>query len=204
MAFDFGSIGSIGTGLAGLFGGGTSPGDAAMPYLEQMAGNLPQYYQPYMDAGQQALPGLQDQYGQLMNDPGKRMNQIGESFQQSPGLQFQMDQAITGGNRAAAASGMLGSGTSMNDISRNIQGLAQQDYNNWLNNALGMYGQGLSGNQNLYNTGFEASTGLAGNLANIAGSQAQLAYQDQAGKNQAQGSALGGLIGGIGSLLSFL
>jgi len=70
--------------------GGKNPADSAMPYLNQIPGQTQKYQQPWLQAGQNQLPGLQDQYSQLMNDPGGRMNKIGESFKESPGFKFAM------------------------------------------------------------------------------------------------------------------
>jgi hypothetical protein len=44
--------------------------------------------------------------------------------------------------------------------------LANQDYNQWLQNAMGMYNQGLSGAQGMYNTGANASNNFASMMAN--------------------------------------
>lgn len=197
---------AIAGGLGTMFGlgSGTSPQEAASPYLDQIRQDLPGYYQPYIDAGQQALPQLQQQYGQLTSDPGGFMNQLGQGFQQSPGTQFAIDQATTAANRAASAGGMLGTPAAQMAVAEQAQGIGQQDYNNWLQNAMGLYGQGQQGLQNMYGTGFQASTGLGGNLANLGLGEAQMAYQGQAAQNQAQNQGLGGIIGGLGSLFGLL
>ena len=49
---------------------GKNPADSAMPYLNQIPGQTQQYQQPWYEAGKSQIPGLQDQYSQLMNDPG--------------------------------------------------------------------------------------------------------------------------------------
>ena len=185
-------------------GSGTSPQDAASPYLDQIRQDLPGYYQPFIDAGQQALPQLQDQYGQLTSDPGGFMNNLGQGYQQSPGMQYAIDQATTAGNRSASAGGMLGTPAAAMAVAEQAQGIGQQDYNNWMNNAMGLYGQGQQGLQNLYGTGFQASTGLGGNLANLGMTEANMAYQGQSAENQAQNNALGGIMGGLGSLFGIL
>lgn len=199
------AVGAAG-GLATLFGlgSGTSPQQAASPYLDQIRQDLPGYYEPYMQAGQQALPQLQEQYGQLTSDPGGFMNQLGQGFQQSPGTQYAMDQAVTAGNRAASAGGMLGTPAASMAVAQQAQGIGQQDYNNWLQNAMGLYGQGQRGLEGLYNTGFQASTGLGGNMANLGLSEAQMAYQGQAAQNQAQNQGIGGMVSGLAGLFGLL
>lgn len=184
----------------GLFQPPPNPADNAMPYLDQIAGMLPQYFQPWINAGQQALPTLQQQYEQLLNNPGAMVNNIGADFQQSPGYQFQTQQALNAANRAAAAGGTLGTPMHQQNAATVVNGLANQDYYNWLNRAMGMYGMGVQGQGNLANMGYGASSALGENLANALQSQAQLAYSGQADQNQGRFGMLGqagGLIGGI-------
>ena len=193
--------------LSNLFGGGKNPADAAMPYLNQIPGQTQQYQQPYFDAGKNQLPGLQDQYSKLMNDPGGRMNDIGKSFQESPGFKFAMQQAMQGGNHAAAAGGMAGSPQHEQQNMQMATDLGNQDYNNWMQNALGMYGQGLQGSQGMANQGQQAGQSMADMIAQTLAQQANLAFQGQQQQNQNKsdmwgnafklgGAALGGIAGG--------
>jgi hypothetical protein len=166
--------------------------------LNQIPGMMQQAYNPYIQAGLGALPQLQSQYGQLMN--GNFINNMGQNFQQSPGLKFQIDQATGAANRAAAAGGSLGTPAEQQNLANVTNGLANQDYYNWLNHAMNAYGMGLQGEQGLYNTGFNASNELANNLGANAMSQANLAYAGQQNQNQFRGGMLGaglGLLGGM-------
>ena len=62
--------GLAGLGLKGLFGSTKgNPANSAMPYLNQIPGIGHQYFDPYVQQGQQVAPNLQAQYGQLTNDP---------------------------------------------------------------------------------------------------------------------------------------
>lgn len=200
----------FGAGVGGILGGifNTSdyqnPADAGMPYFNQAENMLPHYYQPFINAGLQALPQLQSQYGQLVSNPGQKLNQIGSQFQSSPGYGFQVNQALGAANRAAAAGGMAGTPMEQQNIATTVNGLANQDYYNYLNHAMSMYGMGMQGLGNLYQTGYGASNELASNLANILQSQAEMAYAGQANQNQNTGGSSGSIIGGaadIGSIL---
>ncbi len=177
-----------------LFGGNASKD--ANKYLDKVPGTVKPYYDPYIQAGQRQLPGLEDQYGQLMNNPGGRLNEIGAGYQQSPGFQFALQQAMQGAGNAAAAGGMAGSPQHEQQNMGLATNLANQDYNQWLQNAMGMYNTGLQGSQGLYNSGQQASDTLAQLLAGNLGSKASAAYAGGANRNQ----MMGGLLGGIGSL----
>jgi hypothetical protein len=212
---------------AGLLGMGMmnyqNPADSAMPYLQQAQNQLPSYFQPWMDAGKNALPQLQQQYGnlignggalqaqnnELMNNPSAVMNRIGSTFQASPGYNWQAGQAMNAANHAAAAGGMLGSPAEQQGVANSVGQMANQDYYNYLNHGMSLFGQGLNNNMSLYgmglnglgdlsHMGLSASSSLGEDLSSLLQSQAQLAYAGQADKNQSQQGSLGGM----GSLVS--
>lgn len=189
--------------LSNLFSGGKNPAEAAMPYLERIPGETKPYLDPFFQAGKGALPSLQEQYGSLLGDPGALMNRIGGSYQQSPGLNFAIQQALQGAGHAAAAGGMAGSPAHQQQSMQLASNLANQDYNNWLQNALGMYGMGLSGQQGLAGMGQQAGTSLADIISQTLAQQGNLAYQGQAQQNANQAGLLSGLGKGLGSFLSF-
>jgi hypothetical protein len=172
-----------------------NPTDSASPYLNQAMGNLPQYFQPYINAGNQAIPSLESQYNSLINNPSGIMNSIGAGYKQSPGYQFQLNQGLAGANNAAAAGGMLGSPQHQQQATQLSSNFANQDYYNYLNHALGLYSGGLGGLGDLYKGGMGASMGLGEDLSSLYGSQAQLAYEGQNAQNQHNGGFLGALLG---------
>src|ERR1700751_3520310 len=107
--------------------GYTNPADKAMPYLDQIPDTIKPYYQPYIDAGQQSLSSLMGQYNTLLSNPGAIMNMAGGGFQQSPGYQFQMNQAINAANNAAASGGMAGTPYHQQNAAGMASNLANQD-----------------------------------------------------------------------------
>ena len=183
--------------------GGKNPADSAMPYLNQIPGKTQQYQQPWMQAGQNQLPGLQDQYRQLMNDPGGRMNKIGESFKESPGFKFAMQQALQGGNHAAAAGGMAGSPQHEQQNMQMATDLGNQEYNNWMKNALGQYDMGLQGSQGMANQGQQAGQSMADMIAQTLAQQANLSFNGQQQQNQNKSDMWGNVFNGAGSLAAF-
>lgn len=189
--------------FSNLFSGGKNPADSAMPYLNQIPGQTQKYQQPWFEAGKNMIPGLSDQYNQLMNDPSKRLNDIGAGYKESPGFKFAMQQALQGGNHAAAAGGMAGSPQHEQQNMQLANDIASQDYNKWLDNALGLYGQGLSGGQNMSNQGQQAGQSMADMIAQTLAQQANLSFQGQSQKNQNQSDLFGNIAKGAGSLAAF-
>lgn len=191
-------------GLASLFGGYKNPSDSAMPYLQGIPGQLQGVYNPYMNAGANATGQLQNTYGNLLNNPGGELNQIGSSFHASPGYQFQVQQGTNAVNNAAAAGGSLGSSDHQFNSASMTNGLANQDYYNYLNHAVDLFGKGLQGEQGLASNGLSAS-GMYGNgLMDTSMSQAQDAYAGQANANSHEGGEMGALFAGLGQAAPFL
>jgi hypothetical protein len=206
MAFDPQTAMQYG-GIPGFFpqffgGGNTDPSKGAMEYLHQIPGQIAPYFDPYINAGKGAIGTLQGQYGNLLGNPGGMLNQIGQGYQQSPGFKFAMQQALQGSGNAAAAGGMAGSPQHQQQNMQLASDIASQDYNNWMHNALGLYGQGLSGEQGLYAGGLQAGTSMADQIAQMLASKAQLSYAGQASQNA--GGGMGSMLGTIGSIASFL
>lgn len=199
--------GGLGAGLGGLAGNifGKNPQDAANKYLNQIPGQTSQYFDPYINAGKGAIGSLQDQYSSLLGGPGQKLNEIGQSYQQSPGFKFALDQALGGAGRAAAAGGMAGSPQHEQQNMGLATNLANQDYYNWLGQATGLYGQGLSGQQGLAQMGSQAGTNMANLIAQQLATQAQQSYENQAAKNQGYSNVFGNILGSlpfIGGLFS--
>ncbi len=187
-----------------MFGQPNNPANAAQPYLNQIPGMMQGYMNPYINAGNWALPQLQNQYSQLTNNPGGFINQMGTNFQKSPGYQFQYNQALNGINNAAAAGGMAGSPQEQQQMATVASGLANQDYYNWMNHAMGAYGQGLNGLQGMYQGGMQSANNLSTNLAQSLMSQANLAYAGAANQNEMQQGQNGAVLGFGGDLLGDL
>jgi hypothetical protein len=186
----------------GMFGN-NNPAHDAMGYFNQIPGQVKPYYDPYIQAGQRQLPGLESQYGQLQNDPGGRLNQIGQSYHQSPGFQFALQQALQGSGHAAAAGGMAGSPQHEQQNMELATNLGNQDYNQYMQNALGLYGMGMQGGQHLYDQGYNASNEMGQTIGNNLQSQGSLAYNGRQQQMQSQGDTLGAFAN-LASLAAFL
>lgn len=202
------AIGGLAGGLYGMFGGGSNSNNAnkyfqqASNDIGQIPGQVSPYLNPYINSGQGAMGNLQNEYGQLLNNPGQFMNQLGKQFQQSPGYQFQVNQATNAANAAAAAGGMAGSPAEQVQLAGTVNGIANQDYYNWLNNAMGVFGQGLQGEQGLMGQGFNASQDMAEALAQARMAQANMSYNQGINAQEGQSQDQGIFSYGLGSLAS--
>lgn len=198
MVFDYAA--ATPTVVSGILGSKTwdNPAEAAMPYLEQIKGTITPYFDPYIQAGQTSLDYLTPYFQKLAEDPASFLNQLGTQFQASPGYSYNIDQATKAANAAAAAGGMVGSPAEQQALATVTSGLASQDYNNWMNNVLRLLSTGAGGMQGISNTGFQAASSLAENLANALMSQAALSYSGTMAQNQASGGLISDLAGSFG------
>lgn len=198
--------GMIGGGLAGLGQGiynsffAKDPAKGAMGYLNQIPGQISPYYNPYVNAGQSALGNVQGQYSNLLNDPSALIQKLSQGYQQSPGFNFQRDQGLQAINNASAAGGMAGSMQHQQQAGELATNLSNQDFQQYLQHALGLYGQGLQGMQGLSDQGLNAGNTLAQLLGHNLENQSQLSYAGTANQNKTKSGGFGDILGGIGSL----
>lgn len=176
-----------------------NPADAAMPYLQQIPGMEKQYYNPYIEHGQEAYGAMNPIFSRMSSDPSAFLNELMKGYAPSKGYQLQRDEALRAAGNASAAGGTRGTPQDVEQASKISDILMGEDMQNWLKNVLNIEGSGLTGEQGLYNTGFEATKGLTGDLSNILGTQGQLAFQGQREENQRKSDMLGGLMKLIGA-----
>ena len=145
-------------GIGSLFGGGGNQ--------SQQNQQTQQAYNPFLQGGQKAFNQARGGYSNMVKDPTGLMQQFGNEYQASPGYQYSVDQATKAAGQAAASGGMAGSLAHQTALSKEVSGLAGQDYYKYLDNALGLYGNGLQGLGGLAGMGMGAAGGIAQNNAN--------------------------------------
>ena len=193
-----GGLGGAAGGLASLFGSGKNPANAANKQLDQIPGQVSPYYKPYQQGGLDAYNKLQGEYGNLLGNTGDVYNRLAGGYQESPGYQFKLKQGLQSGTNAAAAGGVLGTPYHQEEAQQYGQGLANQDFEQYLNHQLGLYGQGLEGLGHQSDQGFQANTDYGNLLAQLGNAKAGYGYAGQAGKNAGRSSGLGRLFSGLG------
>lgn len=189
----------IGGGLGALGGFGRNPEDEARKNLNQIPGTIKPYYEPYIQGGNWAMPQLQQQFGQLMSDPNAVISRLGAGYKESPGYKWRLGQGEAAINNANAAGGMLGTNQHQQQAGKLAGDLADQDYQNYLNSAMGLYGTGLSGAQDMAHQGQQAGGDLATSLGNLLQTQAGLGYKGAANQNQSNSDLISSLMAALTS-----
>lgn len=187
--------------LSEALNGGQSAVNKAQNYLNQIPNTGRQYNLPYIQGGQQAGDILTTQYGNMASDPQEFINSIMRNYKPSEGYQFQKGELEKEAGNAAAAGGIAGTPYHQQQQAQLVQQLLSTDMQNWLNNVLGVQRTGLQGEQNLFNTGYDASGRQSDLETNALNQQAGLAYQGQSQKNNAHNQLIQAIIKALPSIL---
>jgi len=159
---------------------GQNPYDADAEYMDQIPGVQQQYLAPYSQMGQTLLPQLAGGYGAMALHPSQVQAGLGQGFQQDPGYDWNVDQQMQAQNQAMAAGGMSGSPESQQFAENTSNQLANQQYQQYMNNQMRIAGAGVQGEQGLESQGYGASNQMANNMTdylynrgNLAGAQSK-------------------------------
>lgn len=219
------AVASLGAGVMGANAASSAASTEANAANQASATELGMFnqtqqdLQPYMAGGTNSLAALQKMLGIGPGTSGSGVSPIMSmlgmggpggvggtgsinpaTFQASPGYQYQLQQGTNAVTNSAAANGGLG-GNALRALQQTGQGLANQNFNQYISQANGAY-QGQVGNlTNLTNVGQSAAAGV-GNAAMTTGAQIG-SNQMAAGSALASGimgsaNAYGGALNSIG------
>ncbi len=141
---------------------------------------------------QEAVPAIQLQAAISGARGPEAQAQAFQQFQESPGTQFLREQGLRLIDTGAAATGGLGGGERLRELTQFSQGLALQDLQGQFGRLGAVSGQGQAAGQELAGLGERFATGTGG----ILGQQASAAAQGIQNQQAQQQSTLG-TIGGI-------
>ena len=171
---------------------------AAAEEMRQSQARAVGYQRPYEAGGRagfNVLTGLltgnqYDQQGNVSNtlNPEERAN----LFQKSPGYQFRLEQAQNALQASQAARGGLLSGGAMKEMNAYTQGIASDEYGNYINQIQGLANMGQQAATNMGNYEVGAGSTIA-NYVQQGGMAAANNYANQ-------GQIIGGGLQQIGSM----
>ena len=165
-----------------IFGGGEDPSAAANRYLKQVPGVGHKYYDPFIGSGKKAGGILEGEYGKMLS-PTSFIDEIMKHYSESPGEQYEKNELGRGIGATAAAGGYAGTPEHQKFYGDMASKLMSGDMQQYLQNALGVYGAGIGGEHDIYSKGYDASGSLADMLGGTLGSQAGLAFQNSSQNN---------------------
>lgn len=146
-------------------------------YYEKAREEAQTQLNPYSQAGRNAISPLQDQFAQLLSDPSALFAKLASGYQQSPGYQFQQQQGQGAAMNAAAAGGMAGSPMHQQNAANISENIANQDFYNYMSKALGLYGTGLQGMEDIFKTGESAGKDITKYNTDILENQAKYSIE---------------------------
>lgn len=183
-----------------------NPAIGANNQLDQIPEAMRPYFEPYMNKGKDVGNKLSGQYDQMTQNPGEFYNNLGKGYQQSPGYQATLREALAGANNAAAMGGGGGLGTPghENYAANAAADVANKDYQQYIDHVMEMFGQGQKGQQIQEQQGYDASKDYGTSIGNIYGQKAQYNYAGQAGENANRSNNWSNLFKGIGAGAGYL
>lgn len=184
--------------LRGFGIGQRDPAKDANRYLDKIPGIGHDIYDPFINQGREAGGILKDQYGRML-DPSKFMDDIMKNYKMSEGATYKRDLLGKGIGSAAAAGGFAGTPEHQREYGSMADEIMSGDMQQYLENALGIHGRGISGEQDFYNKGFGASGSLADMLAGVLGSKAGLSFQSGTQKNMNEQALMQALMKALGT-----
>ncbi len=213
----FNSGGSTSGGSGGTSGGGVSSNNPLSGFyksaqFKNLYGDTPQSTDPltnFQNTGAfKNLYGDQAQTGDTLenfyNSPGYKLlfgegnNQADptQRFKFDPGYQFAQDEAAKQLQRQYASKGLLESGPMLQELQKQAQGMADQNYQRWS----GQQSQLFNTDQSTRNALYQADQAQRGGLLN--NHQTQLKDMSALGSQMTGANTAASMYGNLGSLLS--
>ena len=185
-------------GFFDFLSGGDSgnPAKAAQPYLNKAHDVGNQYYDPYVQRGEQANQQSNQLYQRLAQDPSGYFNELMQGYKPSAAYQGKYDRAFREATNSANAGGYAGTELDQEERGRLANRLSEEDLQQYINNILGLQGTGLEGLQHQGDYGYQASQGVADYLGNSYGNQAENAYAGKAQQLKNQSNTFSDLLKG--------
>jgi len=195
------AIGAVGA-IGGAMISSNAAGDAAQTQADSAAAASAQQramydqnvqrLQPWTQQGQVSLGNL----GSLLGNNGANQASL---YQQSPGYQWQLGQGTQAIMNNASALGGVNSGNTLKSLASYGQGLANQDFNQWLGNTYNM-NMGVAG-MGANSAGMTA--GLGANTANQIGQNTMGAGNALAAGQVGSANAWSQGLGSLGNLAMY-
>jgi len=168
----------------------TAASEADIAYQTETRDLIRRDLQPFVQGGTRGQQAYLSELGLGQAPAGY------QGFQESPGYQFALQQGTDAVQSGAAARGGLYSGAAMTGLNNYAQGMANQEYGNYLNRLQGIGANGQNA------AGMQATA--AQNSANAIGNSLQNTGNAQAAGAIAQGNAWNGAIGNVIGGLNYM
>lgn len=163
---------------------------------------------PFREAGVEQIGNVNDAangadvgFGRLSADNPYAIETLGKGFQMSQGAQFQMEKGNQAIESSAASRGGMLSGNTLEDLQKNSQGIASQDYWTYINQQM----KGGMADFNEKQTSFGNMQGVANmglNAAAQTGTAGASAAQNAGNAVVAGGTAAAAGVQGVGDAFS--
>lgn len=153
-------------------------------------GEAKRYQEPYWQHGNDQYGRLNDATGKLL-DPAKLQDEWSKNYETSPYAKQMLSANINQGQEAASAMGLGGSSAAIGNIQTGAGNIMQKDRQQYMDDLMKKYMEGIGLGHNLYSTGAQAGANLGRQSMQHGENQAGLAYGRSAAPGQLFGQAVG-------------
>lgn len=167
----------------------TSAANNQLAQTKEMFNTVQSNMKPFMDAGQSAIPGLENLLGNGPNGTAGIMQQLAKT----PGYQFALNQGLQATQSGFAAQGLGQSGAALKGAANYAEGLAENTYSNVFNNFLSTANLGSNASANLANSAGQ----FQGAENQLAGTAAAATAAGTVGSANAVTSGITNALGGV-------
>lgn len=177
-------MGMLDLGIGGLYRGMSSfmrPDRGyrkAQDQLQDYYGQQQGYLQPYQQQGQEAYGHLSGAMQNLL-DPQALHNEWAQGYEASPYSQMQQAAATQQGLNAASSMGLMGSTPALQAIQAGTSQIGARDRERYLDSLMQKYLSGAGLAQNIFGTGAQAGSQMAGNAGQMGQNMAQMKFGEQ-------------------------
>ena len=133
---------------------------------------LQNFLRPYQNAGLNQIAPLEGASSNLMH-PDEMLNKWISGYQESPYAKQLTEQSTQAGLQDASQQGLLGSSAALNNVQSTASNITNADRQNYLQDLMNKYMQGVGVSQNLYGTGATAGGQLGQGAFNTGENMAQ-------------------------------
>lgn len=190
-----GSIGgpwgaAIGGGLGLINGFLNNPEDAAEKATKRGWQESQNYQKPFWQQGMDQYGDLNQARKNLMN-PAELQNQWSQSYETSPYAKRMLEMNSQQGQEAASSMGLGGSSGAIANIQQGAGDIMQKDRQQYMNDLMQKYMQGIGLGKNMYGVGAQAGANLGKEAYGHGENMANIGYAREAAPGEMLGQGAG-------------
>lgn len=182
--------------LKGAFKDKSDPSGKAAPFIEKRQNLYRDEFSPYSNIGKESLGNASDIYQRMASDPSAYLNELLGGYTPNKGFEdYRHNEMMKALRQSGYAGGYSGTEYDREAQARLFNDLLEADRDKYYERVTGLQNTGLTGQTQLGGLGLQASGQMAEGMGNTLAEQAQMAYMQEAQKQQRKNALIKMLLG---------